>query len=50
MPPLFTGGARFLAGGGMLAIVVLAVAGRRAFRMTGRHLATVALTGLLLPA
>ncbi|OLT14593.1 hypothetical protein BJF78_18560 [Pseudonocardia sp. CNS-139] len=50
VPPLFTGGARFLVGGTLLALVVLAVAGRRAFRMTWRQFGTVALSGLLLPA
>jgi drug/metabolite transporter (DMT)-like permease len=50
VPPLFTGGVRFLVGGSLLALLVLAVAGRGAFRMTGRQLGTAALSGLLLPA
>jgi drug/metabolite transporter (DMT)-like permease len=50
VPPLFAGGARFLVGGSLLVLVVLAVAGRGAFRMTGRQLGTAALSGLLLPA
>ena len=50
VPPLFAGGARFLIGGALLGLVVLAVAGRGAFRMTRRQLATTALSGLLLPA
>ena len=50
VPPLFTGGARFLVGGSLLALVVLVVGGRRAFRMTPRQLGTTALSGLLLPA
>jgi drug/metabolite transporter (DMT)-like permease len=50
VPPLFAGGARFLVGGSLLVLVVLAVAGRGAFRMSGRQLGTAALSGLLLPA
>jgi drug/metabolite transporter (DMT)-like permease len=50
VPPLFTGGARFLVGGFLLALVVLTFGGRRAFRMTGRQFGTAALSGVLLPA
>jgi drug/metabolite transporter (DMT)-like permease len=50
VPPLFAGGARFLVGGALLGLVVLAVAGRAAFRMTARQFGTMALSGLLLPA
>ncbi|HET6260247.1 MAG TPA: EamA family transporter, partial [Pseudonocardia sp.] len=50
VPPLFASGARFLVGGSLLGLVVLAVAGRKAFRMTWQQLGTTALSGLLLPA
>ena len=50
VPPLLAGGYRFLVGGALLAAVVAAVAGRRAFRMTRAQLGTTALSGLLLPA
>ncbi len=50
VPPLLTGGVRFLIGGALLAIVVVFVAGRTAFRMTRAQLATTALSGVLLPA
>jgi drug/metabolite transporter (DMT)-like permease len=50
VPPLLAGGVRFLVGGALLGLVILAVAGRRAFRMTGRQLGTTALSGVLLPA
>lgn len=50
VPPLLSGGLRFLVGGALLALVVLAVAGRAAFRMTRSQLGTTALTGVLLPA
>ncbi|GAA1280619.1 drug/metabolite exporter YedA [Pseudonocardia aurantiaca] len=50
VPPLFAGGARFVVGGSLLALVVLAVAGRGAFRMTAPQFGTAALSGLLLPA
>jgi drug/metabolite transporter (DMT)-like permease len=50
VPPLFASGARFLVGGSLLALVVLAVAGPGAFRMTWRQFGTAALSGLLLPA
>jgi drug/metabolite transporter (DMT)-like permease len=50
VPPLFAVTLRFLVGGSLLAVVVLVVAGRGAFRMTRAQLATTALSGLLLPA
>ncbi|WP_297652668.1 EamA family transporter [Pseudonocardia sp.] len=50
VPPLLAGGFRFLVGGTLLAVVVLAVAGRRAFRMNAAQFGTTALSGLLLPA
>lgn len=50
IPPLLSGGIRFLVGGTLLALVVLAVAGWSAFRMTWPQFGTVALSGLLLPA
>jgi drug/metabolite transporter (DMT)-like permease len=50
VPPLLVGGYRFLVGGALLAVVVLAVAGRAAFRMTVPQLGTTLLSGLLLPA
>ena len=50
VPPLLAGGWRFLVGGALLAVVVLALAGRGAFRMSRAQLGTVVLSGLLLPA
>lgn len=50
IPPLLSGGLRFLIGGALLALVMLVVAGPSAFRMTRAQLGTVALSGLLLPA
>lgn len=50
IPPLLSGGIRFLVGGVLLALMVLAVAGWSAFRMTWPQFGTVALSGLLLPA
>jgi drug/metabolite transporter (DMT)-like permease len=50
IPPLFASGARFLVGGSLLGIVVLAFAGPGAFRMTWPQVGTTALSGLLLPA
>ncbi len=50
LPPLFASGVRFLVGGSLLAILVVAFAGPRAFRMTWPQLGTTALAGLLLPA
>lgn len=49
VPPLFSGGVRFLTGGALLALVVVLVAGRAALRMTRAQLATTALSGVLLP-
>lgn len=50
IPPLLSGGLRFLIGGALLALVMLVVAGPSAFRMTRAQFGTVALSGLLLPA
>lgn len=50
VPPLFSGGVRFLVGGALLAVVVAVLAGWRALRMTRAQLATTALSGVLLPA
>lgn len=50
VPPLLAGGFRFLVGGALLAVVVLVVAGRGAFRMGLAQFGTTALSGLLLPA
>ena len=50
VPPLLSGGVRFLVGGGLLALVVALVAGAGALRMTRPQLATTALSGVLLPA
>ncbi|HVH21475.1 MAG TPA: EamA family transporter [Pseudonocardia sp.] len=50
VPPLLLGGVRFVIGGLLLGLVVLAVTGWRAFRMTRAQLGTTALSGLLLPA
>jgi drug/metabolite transporter (DMT)-like permease len=50
VPPLLAGGSRFLLGGAVLTVVVLAVSGRRAFAMSKAQLATTMLSGLLLPA
>jgi drug/metabolite transporter (DMT)-like permease len=50
VPPLLIGGYRFLAGGALLAVILLCVAGRAALRMTRAEFATTALSGLLLPA
>lgn len=50
IPPLFAGGPRFLVGGGLLALIVVLVAGPSALRMTRPQLATTALSGVLLPA
>ncbi|MFB9908208.1 EamA family transporter [Allokutzneria oryzae] len=50
MPPLLSAGARFLAAGVLLAVIVFFVSGRSALRMTARQLGTAALGGLLLPA
>ncbi|HXV94013.1 MAG TPA: EamA family transporter [Pseudonocardia sp.] len=50
VPPLLAGGLRFAVGGALLGVLVLALAGAKAFRMTRAQLATTALSGLLLPA
>jgi drug/metabolite transporter (DMT)-like permease len=50
VPPLFASGARFLVGGSLLGLLVLAIAGARAFRMTWPQVGATALSGLLLPA
>ncbi|HEY0813898.1 MAG TPA: EamA family transporter, partial [Pseudonocardia sp.] len=50
IPPLLASALRFLVGGALLTVVVLAVAGRAAFRMTWAQFGTTALSGLLLPA
>ncbi|MFC4945520.1 EamA family transporter [Pseudonocardia sp. GCM10023141] len=50
VPPLFAGGVRFLAGGALLAVVVVVVAGPRVLRMTRAQFGTTALSGVLLPA
>jgi drug/metabolite transporter (DMT)-like permease len=50
VPPLLAGGARFVLGGALLAVLVLVVGGRRAFAMSRAQLGTTVLSGLLLPA
>lgn len=50
IPPLLSGGIRFLVGGMLLVLVVLAAAGPSAYRMTRAQFGTAALSGLLLPA
>src|SRR4029453_8991069 len=50
VPPLLIGGVRFLIGGTLLALIVLARAGRRGFRVTRGQPAPPAPSGLLLPA
>ncbi|NMH93555.1 EamA family transporter [Pseudonocardia bannensis] len=50
VPPLMSGGFRFLVGGLLLATIVLLVRGPRAFRMTRNQIGTALLSGLLLPA
>lgn len=50
MPPLLSGGSRFLVSGIVLMIGILAFAGRGALRMTRAQLGTAMLAGLLLPA
>jgi drug/metabolite transporter (DMT)-like permease len=49
MPPMLSAGARFLASGVLLCLVVLAFAGPRGFRMTRAQFGTAALVGVLLP-
>ncbi|RJL31999.1 EamA family transporter [Bailinhaonella thermotolerans] len=48
MPPLLHGSLRFLAAGVVLALVLLAVKGRQALRVTRREFLSAALIGLLL--
>ncbi|MGH3876620.1 MAG: EamA family transporter [Actinophytocola sp.] len=50
MPPLLSGGGRFLASGVLLSVAVLLFAGLAGFRMTWRQFGTAALVGVLLPA
>lgn len=50
IPPLLSGGVRFVIAGTLLVLVVLMVAGPAALRMTAPQLGTTALSGLLLPA
>jgi drug/metabolite transporter (DMT)-like permease len=50
VPPLLTGALRFLVGGSLLGLVVVAVRGVPAFRMSRAAFGTAALSGLLLPA
>lgn len=50
MPPLHASGFRFLTGGLLLGLLVLALRGPRTLRMTRAELGTAALSGLLLPA
>jgi len=50
VPPLLTGGFRFLVGGLAMTLLVLAFRGPSAFRLTRAQFLTCALTGLLLPA
>jgi drug/metabolite transporter (DMT)-like permease len=50
MPPLLSGGLRFLIGGTVLLLAVLVLAGRSALRMNRRQLASAVLIGFLLPA
>lgn len=50
VPPFLVGGFRFLVAAALLAAVLLAVRGPRAFRMTRAQFWTTALSGLLLPA
>jgi drug/metabolite transporter (DMT)-like permease len=50
MPPLLSGGARFLVSGALLCAAVLVFAGRSGLRMTRAQFGTAALVGLLLPA
>ncbi len=50
VPPLLVSGFRFFVGGGLLAVIVAAAAGRSAYRMTRAQFGTTVLSGLLLPA
>jgi drug/metabolite transporter (DMT)-like permease len=50
VPPLLTGGFRFLVGGVAMTVLLLVWRGPSAFRLTRAQFLTCALTGLLLPA
>jgi drug/metabolite transporter (DMT)-like permease len=50
MPPLLSGGLRFLIAGMVLLLAVLVLAGRGALRMSWKQLGSALLIGLLLPA
>ncbi|HET9139908.1 EamA family transporter [Actinophytocola sp.] len=50
MPPLLSGGLRFVIAGLVLVLAVLVLAGRGALRMTRAQLGSAVLIGLLLPA
>ncbi|GAY09400.1 EamA family transporter [Pseudonocardia sp. N23] len=50
VPPLLTGGFRFLVGGIAMTLLLLVLRGPSAFRLTRAQFLTCALTGLLLPA
>ncbi|GEL26482.1 drug/metabolite exporter YedA [Pseudonocardia sulfidoxydans NBRC 16205] len=50
VPPLLTGGFRFLVGGIAMTVLLLVWRGPSAFRLTRAQFLTCALTGLLLPA
>src|SRR5256885_7415339 len=50
MPPLLSGGSRFLLAGAVLLLAVLVLGGRPAVRMSGRQVASAVLIGFLLPA
>jgi drug/metabolite transporter (DMT)-like permease len=50
MPPLLSAASRFLVAGVVLAVAVLAMAGRHALRLTRAQLGSAVLIGLLLPA
>jgi drug/metabolite transporter (DMT)-like permease len=50
MPPLISGGARFVIAGLVLALAVLIIAGRRALSLNRKQFGSAVLIGLLLPA
>src|SRR5438876_9986941 len=50
MPPLISGGARFVVAGLVLALAVLVIAGRRALSLNRKQFGSAVLIGLLLPA
>jgi drug/metabolite transporter (DMT)-like permease len=50
MPPLISGGARFVVAGLVLALAVLIIAGRRALSLNRKQFGSAVLIGLLLPA